>query len=152
MQEPPLVFDELVSYELARTTTAFRNSLQRQMANIHLHSGQISVLRELWLQDGLRQVDIAERLKLAAPTVNKMLTGLIKINLVVRERLEDDARSTRIFLTRKGAEIRDDVETQWKELETTCRSAISDAERYLLIDLLARIRNKLTGTDPEVEE
>lgn len=152
MQKAPLVFEELVSFELSRTTTAFRNSLERQMAKLHLHSGQIVVLRELWQQDGLRQVDIAERLNLSAPTVNKTLLGLIKINLVVRERLDNDARSTRIFLTDKGVEYKERVEDQWSDLEATCRSAITEAERYMLIDLLARVRAKLTGIEVVVEE
>jgi DNA-binding MarR family transcriptional regulator len=147
MQKAPLVFDELVSFELSRTTTAFRNSLERQMAKLDLHSGQISVLRELWEKDGQRQVDIAGRLNLAAPTVNKIVVGLTKINLVVRERLDNDARSTRIFLTAKGLDYKEEVEEQWSDLETTCRSAITEAEKYMLIDMLARIRAKLTGIE-----
>src|SRR6185295_17969986 len=108
-------FEDTVSYLLAKVTTAFRNSLERHMGEIGLHGGQIFVLFELWKQDGLRQVDIADRLNLSAPTVNKMLKGLIEINLVTRARLDDDARSTRIFLTVRGAEMREEVESQWLE-------------------------------------
>ena len=69
-------FEDTVSYLLARVSTAFRNSLERLMGEIGLHGGQIFVLFELWQQDGLRQVDIANRLGVSAPTVNKMLKGL----------------------------------------------------------------------------
>ena len=93
-------FEETVSFLLARVTTAFRSSLERQMGQIGLHGGQIFVLLELWKQDGLRQIDIAGRLHLSAPTVNKMLKGLIEINLVTRSRIDDDARSTRIEIGR----------------------------------------------------
>ena len=91
MQKDALVFDELVSYELSRTGTAFRNSLERQMKELKLHTGQIAVLRELWEKDGLKQVTIATRLNLSAPTINKIVLGLIKLNLVARERTENDA-------------------------------------------------------------
>ncbi len=147
MQKEPLVFEELVSFELSRTGTAFRNSLERQMKKLKLHTGQIAVLRELWEKDGLKQVDIAGRLNLSAPTVNKIVLGLIKMNHVVRERIDNDARSTRIFLTAKGASYKETVEDQWSDLETTCRSAITEAEKYMLIDMLARIRAKLTGIE-----
>src|SRR5262245_3590020 len=88
-------FEDTVSYLLGKVTTAFRNSLERHMGEIGLHGGQIFVLLELWKKDGLRQIDIAKRLSLSAPTINKMLKGLIEINLVTRSRIDNDARSTR---------------------------------------------------------
>ena len=104
-------FEDTVSYLLAKVTTAFRNSLERHMGQIGLHGGQIFVLLELWKQDGLRQIDLAKRLNLSAPTVNKMLKGLIEINLVTRSRIDNDARSTRIFLTPGGSDMRREVDS-----------------------------------------
>ena len=138
-------FEETVSYMLAKVTTAFRNSLERHMGTIGLHGGQIFVLFELWKQDGLRQIDIADRLNLSAPTVNKMLKGLIEINLVTRVRIDDDARSTRIFLTETGREMRHDIEAQWLELEENCLSGLTETERLVLSDLLGKLRSTYTG-------
>ena len=145
-------FEATVSYLLAKVTTAFRNSLERHMGAIGLHGGQVFVLLELWKQDELRQVDIADRLNLSAPTVNKMLKGLIEINLVTRERLDDDARSTRIYLTKKGRTMRHDVEAQWLELEESCLSGLTETERLVLADLLGKLRTTYTGRDPENDE
>jgi DNA-binding MarR family transcriptional regulator len=152
MADKTIIFEDTLSYELAKLTTAFRNSIERQMAKIGLHGGQIFVLLELWKKDGQRQVDIAESLNLSAPTVNKMLRGLIEVNLVVRERIEDDARATRIFLTDAGYAMRGQVEDQWGDLEATCRSAITDPEKGMLIDMLARVRAKITGTEIDDED
>lgn len=145
-------FEETVSFRLAKVTTAFRNSLERHMGAIGLHGGQIFVLLELWKQDGLRQIDIASRLALSAPTVNKMLKGLIEINLVTRSREEDDARSTRIFLTESGREMRGEIESQWLELEEYCLSGLTETERLVLFDLLGKLRNTYTGTEDPDEE
>ena len=145
-------FEDTVSYLLAKVTTAFRNSLERHMGEIGLHGGQIFVLLELWKQDGLRQVDIADRLNLSAPTVNKMLKGLIEINLVTRARLDDDARSTRIFLTKRGAEMREEVESQWLELEESCLSGLTETERLVLFELLGKLRNTYTGRETELDD
>lgn len=145
--------DETVSYLLAKVTTAFRNSLERHMGEIGLHGGQIFVLFELWKKDGLRQIDLAKQLDLSPPTVNKMLKGLIDVNLVTRSRLDDDARSTRIFLTDQGVAMREEVETQWHELEETCLSGLTEAERLILFELLNKLRNTYTGrgdTDDDV--
>ena len=144
-------FEETVSYLLAKVTTAFRNSLERHMGKIDLHGGQIFVLLELWGKDGLRQIDIAKQLNLSAPTVNKMIKGLIEINLVTSERIEDDGRSTRIYLTEKGYAMRTAVEAQWIDLEESCLTGLSETERLVLVDLLGRLRNTYTGRETPEE-
>lgn len=152
VQMSSIKFEETVSYRLAKVTTAFRNSLERHMSNIGLHGGQIFVLLELWKEDGLRQIDIAKRLSLAAPTVNKMLKGLIEINLITRSRADADARSTRIFLTERGYRMRDEVEEQWLELEQNSLSAVTETERLVLFELLGKLRVAYTGFDEAEEE
>ena len=145
-------FEDTVSYLLAKVTTAFRNSLERHMGEIGLHGGQIFVLLELWKQDGLRQVDLANRLALSAPTVNKMLKGLIEINLVTRLRLDDDARSTRIYLTAQGSAMRADVEAQWLELEESCLVGLTETERLVLFELLGKLRTTYTGRNDGADD
>lgn len=145
-------FEDTVSYLLAKVTTAFRNSLERHMGEIGLHGGQVFVLLELWKQDGLRQVDIATRLNLSAPTVNKMIKGLTEINLVTHSKIDGDKRSTRIFLTPLGYEIREEVEKQWLELEESCLTGLTETERLVLSELLGKLRNTYTGREEESDE
>ena len=56
-----------VSFMLSRVTTAFRNSLERNMSAVGLHSGQVFILFELWKHDGQRQVDLAAPLSVFDP-------------------------------------------------------------------------------------
>lgn len=142
-------YEKTASYLLARVATAYRNALENHMARVDLHSGQVFVLMELWKKDGLRQVDIAERLNLRPPTVNKMLKGLIEIKLVTRQSIAGDKRSTRIFLTDKGWDARIEVSAQWLELEAEYMSGLSETERLILIDLLGKLRNAYTGRSDE---
>jgi DNA-binding MarR family transcriptional regulator len=144
---PDLVkFDETISYMLAKVTTAFRNALERHMAIIGLHGGQIFVLLELWNEDGLRQIDLAKRLDLAPPTVNKMLRGMAQIRLVtVSGSDEDDKRSKRVFLTPQGIEMRHKVERQWVELEGECLGGLTETERLVLFEVLGKLRSTYTG-------
>jgi DNA-binding MarR family transcriptional regulator len=74
-----------------------------------------------------------------------MLKGLIEIQLVTRVRLDDDARSTRIFLTATGSEMRYDVEDQWRELEEGCLAGLTETERLVLFELLGKLRTTYTG-------
>lgn len=145
-------FEDTATYKLARVTTAYRNALERHLGVIGLHGGQVFVLFELWKQDGLRQVDIATRLNLSAPTINKILKGLAEMNLVTSAREQDDARSTRVFLTDQGREIRKDVAAQWLELESEYLSGLTDTERLILPDLLGKLKIAYTGSDDSEDE
>jgi DNA-binding MarR family transcriptional regulator len=132
-------FDESISYLLARVSIAHRKMLERTALRIGLHSGQIFVLMELWKKDGLRQVDLAARLAIAPPTVNKILGGLLEGDFVTRSKYEDDARSTRIFLTDKGTDARERLEAEWDILEEETTINLTDTEVIMLKQLLARL-------------
>jgi Transcriptional regulators len=140
-------FRESISYLLARVNTAHKTALERSMNEVGLHSGQVFVLLELWRNDGLRQIDLADRLKIAPPTVNKTLKGLIDGGFVTRQRVEDDARSTRIFLTESGSAIENEVRTQWERLEEQLLARLTDTEMLVLFQLLEKLGPEETDPD-----
>lgn len=134
--------EETISYRLAKVSVSHRNLLEKYVNEAGLHSGQFFVLFELWKKDGQRQVDLADKLNLAPPTVNKILGGLLEGDFVVRERVEDDARSSRIFLTDRGREVRVLLEEKWAELEDETLMGLTDTETLVLKQLLSKL---LTG-------
>jgi DNA-binding MarR family transcriptional regulator len=95
---------------------------------------------ELWKQDGLRQVDMASRLAVSPPTINKTIKGMVDSGFVTCRRVAGDARSTRIFLTEKGSAVRDAVTEQWHELEESVVSGLTEAERLILFELLTKLK------------
>jgi DNA-binding MarR family transcriptional regulator len=135
--------EDSVSYLLAKLTIAHRNLLERSVTEVGLHSGQVFVLLELWKKDGQRQVDLAEKLNLAPPTVNKILGGLLDADFVDRAKYEDDARSTRIFLTEKGKEVKGALEEKWADLESQTIEGMTQTEALILKQLL----QKMMGAD-----
>jgi MarR family transcriptional regulator, organic hydroperoxide resistance regulator len=132
-------FENTVSFILAKLSVAHRNLVERTARRAGLHGGQIFVLLELWKQDGQRQIDLAQKLALSPPTVNKTLGGLLGNDFVTRERYEDDARSTRIFLTDKGREVRSQLEMEWELLEARTLSGLTDTESLMLKQLLTKL-------------
>ena len=135
--------EDSVSYLLAKLTISHRNLLEKSVTEVGLHSGQVFVMMELWKKDGQRQVDLAEKLNLAPPTVNKILGGLLESDFVKRAKYEDDARSTRIFLTDRGKEVKDALEEKWAELEVQTIEGMTETEALILKQLL----QKMMGAD-----
>lgn len=132
-------FRDSVSYLLSKLTIAHRNLLEKSVSEIGLHSGQVFVLLELWKKDGQRQVDLADKLNLAPPTVNKILGGLLDSDFVTREKYDDDARSTRIVLTKKGRDIRPKLEEKWRDVEEQTVMGLTETEALILKQLLAKL-------------
>ena len=130
---------ESSSFLLAKVAIAHKNLLERSMGDLGLHGGQVFVLFALWEQDGLRQIDLAEALNIAAPTINKTLTGMVDNDLVTRKRYDDDARSTRIFLTDAGRGMKDCVEKKWLEIEEHISVDLTETEQLILPQLLVKL-------------
>lgn len=136
-------FEQTISFLFAQVTTAHRNRLEKKMNEIGLHSGQVFILFQLWKENGLSQIRLANKLNLAPPTVNKMLKGLSDSGFVTCGRFENDGRTTRAHLTSKGEEIRELIEIQWLELEAEFLSALTETEKLILLQLMGKLRENL---------
>src|ERR687891_2486112 len=68
---------------------------------------QWAVLNRLWEQDGLSQVELAERTFKDKPGTTRILNLLEKKGIVVRRPDENDGRVLRVFLTRTGRDLKD---------------------------------------------
>jgi MarR family transcriptional repressor of mepA len=122
------------------------------MALDDLHLGQVFVLIELWREDGLKQIEIATRLNVAAPTINKSLKGLEEINLVTMRQAGKDGRVRKVFLTQAGLDIREKVERRWIDIESKCLVGFRDPERVNLDDLLRRLLAAFTDREFKDDE
>ena len=148
----PIIFEETVSYHLAKVATAFRNSIEQHMASADLHSGQVFVMIELWRQDGMKQIELAEQLNVKAPTLSNMIRGLEKINLVRTKKHSKDGRAMTVHLTARGKTIREDVEKSWIEVEAECVAGLSVSDRFVLFEVLKKLRGTYTGQKVEEED
>lgn len=150
-ERPPYVIEDTAPFILAKVSTAFRNDLEKRMGAIGLHAGQIFVLLELNRSDDIKQIDLAGRLGVSAPTVSKMLTGLIEIGLVKRSKIENDARSVRVFITHEGQSMIDKIKDEWHEMETVMLTSLSQAEQIMFYELLKKLYASYKGSDPDDE-
>ena len=113
------------------------------MNEIGLHYSQISILNALWDDDGQSQAEFVRALKVSAPTVNKMITSLAKSNFVQCKKCKKDSRMVRVFLTKKGKDIRSQVREQWQKLEEMILQDFSETEKMLFSLLLEKLKKNL---------
>src|ERR671918_1689936 len=87
-----------LKYELHRTFQAHGYDITPE---------QWAVLNRLWEEDGLSQVELAERTFKDKPGTTRILNLLEKKVVVVRRPDEKDGRVLRVFLTKVGRDLRD---------------------------------------------
>lgn len=86
-------------------TQAYRPHLDR----LGLTYPQYVVLLVLWNQDGATVSEIGERLSLDSGTLTPVLKRLVAAGLVTQERMAEDGRWLRNFLTPQGRDLKANV-------------------------------------------
>lgn len=136
-----MIFEETLPYLFTQISTFYRVEIEKALAEIDLHSGQIFILFELWKTDGLSQIELSTNLKVSPATINKMVKSLEKSGFIVNSRSPLDKRVMRVFLTLRGAAIRPMVEEKWHKLEQRLLGDLTATEQLVLSQLF----NKLIG-------
>ncbi|PYI52531.1 MarR family winged helix-turn-helix transcriptional regulator [Paenibacillus flagellatus] len=125
--------------------------LRQHHSNSHLllksndvHPGQPPLLFLLARHDGLRQHELAERLRVKPATVTVMVNRLVKNGLVERRADPDDQRATRVYLTAKGRGAVDEVRGALQESEAHALEGVTPEERMELRRILLRMYDNVT--------
>ncbi len=132
------------STSLISTFTASYRLLNEKLLNeVGMHPGQAQVLSVLWNNDGLSQSEIARELEISPPTVNLLVQKLEKSKFINSKKCKKDKRLMRVFLTKKGKGIRNDIELQWAKVEEKLFENFSDTEKVLGMMVIEKMKNNL---------
>jgi DNA-binding MarR family transcriptional regulator len=124
---------------LGTTVRAVRARVDRSLQQAGLRLGQYQVLRFLWENDGLTPREIATCLDVEMPTVTRTVQRMVRDGLVRREAHPDDARSVRIYLTKRGTDLEPVLGALLEEETERALRGFSEPERMSLISMLERI-------------
>jgi DNA-binding MarR family transcriptional regulator len=88
---------------------AFRGLSRGLQARLRKHSilyGHWTLLRILWRVDGMTQRQLSEQAGVTEPTAFGALRAMEKEGYVTRQKMPDNGKQVRIFLTPKGAALK----------------------------------------------
>src|SRR3954468_18740654 len=100
--QPRLDASQSVGYLARYAHRAFAKALAAELVPHDILGGQWSVLRVLWEQEGLSQVDLAERMRVEKASLTSVLDAMERRKLIVRRRNSEDRRKVSITLTAHG--------------------------------------------------
>ena len=141
--QPRLDGGQSVGYLTRYAHRAFAKALAGELAPHDILGGQWSVLRVLWEQEGLSQVDLAERMRVEKASLTSTLDAMERRKLIIRTRNSDDRRKVNINLTSLGRGLKGQLLPYGVSINRRATRGMSAAEVDQLRGLLARVIRNL---------
>ncbi|RJG23455.1 MarR family winged helix-turn-helix transcriptional regulator [Massilia cavernae] len=129
----------LVAYNCRRAYLAIMPLFHERMNGYELRAVDFSVLCLLNANPNITQKRLSKAVKMSPPNLAILLDRLEERGLLLRQRNPLDKRSQTLVLTPDGERMAADAAQSVSEIETKATSALSDAERAQLIELLQKI-------------
>lgn len=128
--------------ELIVSLANLQTKLQKRMSSVLSAHGisfsEFLVLQQLQLApaDGMRRIDLAERVGLSASGITRLLNPMQKTGLVRKEVNARDARVSLVAITKAGKRIFCEADETFKHTSTTLLAAVDDRQQKQLTGLV----------------
>ncbi len=106
---PPVSADQSLGYQIRYAYRIFVKALADELAPHRITTGQWSVLRVLWQEEGLSQVELAQRMMVEKASLTAVLKAMEADGLISRVRNAEDRRKVNIFLTPAGRRLKSKI-------------------------------------------
>ena len=139
---------------------AFRGLSRALQMRLRKHSilyGHWTLLRILWRVDGMTQRQLSEQAGVMEPTAFAALQAMEKLGYITRQKMPDNSKQVRIFLTSKGTALRALIVPAAEEVNRIALSGIAPADlaatrRTLLTVIENLCADELVGGDRKAHE
>lgn len=99
--------EQSIGYLFRYGYRAFARAISNELQPFEISSGQWSVLRVLWENEGLSQVELADRMRVEKASLTGVLDVMDKRGLILRTRNTEDRRKVNIHLTPRARALKD---------------------------------------------
>ncbi len=131
--------DQSLGYQIRYAYRIFVKALADELGPHRITTGQWSALRVLWQEDGLSQVELAQRMMVEKASLTAVLKAMAADGLITRVRNADDRRKVNIYLTASGRRLKSKILPVIGKINKRAMRRLSSAEVQQLRRLLARV-------------
>ena len=135
--------NESPGYLVRGTNLSVGNALRRNLSSYGMTLGQYYFMRALWIEEGLSQRELSDRVGTTEPTTASVLRLLEKNGLVRRVRNRRDRRTINIFPTPKGRNLKNELLNMAIKINEIATSGFSATEVETLKRLMREMKNNL---------
>ena len=105
-------------------------------------------LRSLWLEDGLTQRELSERVGIYESAIVGVIDSLVEKGLLLRVRNRDDRRKINVYLTKPGRNLEKRLLPLADEVNRNAEAGIDSQARAALWDMLSALYINLDTQAP----
>jgi len=135
--------------QLVESSRLLRNYIDHRAKTRGTTRAQWIVLFRLREQEGLSQVDLADVLELQPISLVRLLDRLVEHGLLERRHDPKDRRANRLFLTERGRQLVDDLDSLRDAIATDVLHDVPAEAIEASLDTLRDIKERIKGlTDP----
>jgi DNA-binding MarR family transcriptional regulator len=131
--------DQSLGYQIRYAYRIFVKALADELGPHRITTGQWSALRVLWQEEGLSQVELAQRMMVEKASLTAVLKAMASAGLVTRLRNAADRRKVNIYLTASGRRLKSKILPLIGKINKRATRRLSSAEVHQLHTLLARV-------------
>ena len=128
-----------IAYRLRMANKALVRGWETKLQSLDIAEPHYYYLRELFEEDGITQADLGERLGIEPPAVTGVLDRMAQQGLIRRAADDRDRRKRRIFLTKKGENLRAPLLELMHTRNATLLEGISQANYAIFCRVLDKI-------------
>jgi DNA-binding MarR family transcriptional regulator len=135
--------------QLVESSRLLRNYIDHRAKTRGTTRAQWIVLFRLREQEGLSQVDLADVLELQPISLVRLLDRLVEHGLLERRHDPKDRRANRLFLTERGRQLVDELDSLRDAIATDVLHGVPDEAIEASLGTLRDIKERIKGlTDP----
>jgi DNA-binding MarR family transcriptional regulator len=135
--------EESIGYMIRNAHRAYDRVLAEALSRHKILTGQWSLLRVLWHEENLSQIEVAKRMKIERASLTIMLNTVEKAGLIARRIDQQDRRKQLISLTRKGRALQSTLVPIGMSVNEIALTGMAEPEVSTLRSLLRRVINNL---------
>ena len=139
----PLALKRQFIAQLVEISRLLRNYIDHRAKGRGTTRAQWIVLFRLREQEGLSQVDLAEVLELQPISLVRLLDRLVDHGLLERRPDPRDRRANRLFLTKAGRQLVDDLDSLRDSIATDVLQGIPAAKIETSLEALRDIKDRI---------
>ena len=129
--------------QLVESSRLLRNYIDHRAKERGTTRAQWIVLFRLRQQEGLSQVDLAEVLELQPISLVRLLDRLVEHGLLERRHDPKDRRANRLFLTERGRQLVDDLDSLRETIATDVLEKVSEEAIKTSLATLCELKDRI---------
>lgn len=133
------VIEDSLGYLVNRAARVMAQQLAEELRPAGVGIGQWAVLMFLWSQDGMSQAELSRVVAIEPPTMVRTVDRMVRDGLAERRPDPKDGRISRIYLTRRGRGLRDELVPRAVAVNERILTRLGAKEGRALLRLLTEI-------------